>query len=169
MKNRICIVTVLVVSVLALNSCTTISFKKEKGPATKETRHSEKTGKHQIIGKWNADARLSYEFDSDGYAKIYMGEQVIGGSDLFSGSALKYEIDYSKDPVTLDLIHIDKSNNEERNRMAMIIKFLSANKIKIKTFNSSERPEKFEENDENVFTMNRDTTTGNKTGKKEKE
>ena len=144
MKNHTCFVTVLVVFVLVLNSCTTIS------------------NKHQIVGKWNADGKLSYVFDKDGYATIYMGEQAIGGSELFSSSALKYKIDYSKDPITLDLIHIDKSNDEERNRMAMIIKFLSDNEIQIKTFNNSERPEKFEENDENVFTLNRDSATGKK-------
>ncbi|MGR3317520.1 MAG: hypothetical protein ACUZ8O_03495 [Candidatus Anammoxibacter sp.] len=144
MKNHSYVVTILAILALVLSSCATIS------------------NKHQIVGKWNADERLSYVFDKDGYAKIYMGEQVIGGSDLFSGSALKYEIDYSKDPVTLDLIHIDKSNGEERNRMAMIVKFLSDNKILIKTFNSSNRPEKFNENDENVFTLNRDSVTGRK-------
>lgn len=148
MKNHTYFVTVLVVLAFILNSCTTIS------------------NKHQIVGKWNADEMLSYVFDKDGYAKIYMGEQVIGGSELFSSSALKYEIDYSKDPVTLDLIHIDKSNSEERNRMAMIIKFLSNNKIQIKTFNNSNRPEKFEENDEKVFILNRDAATSRKNKKK---
>ena len=119
MRNHTIFVTVLVLLVFILNSCTTIS------------------NKHKIVGKWNADEMLSYVFDKKGYAKIYMGEQVIGGSDLFSGSALKYKIDYSNDPITLDLIHVDKADDKERNRMAMIVKFLSNNKIQIKTFNST--------------------------------
>jgi len=45
--------------------------------------------------------------------------------------------------------------------MAMIVKFETKDKIKIKTFNNNTYPEKFEENDKFVFELNRDINADN--------
>ena len=149
MKNSIYII-ILLLFVCVFSSCKTVS------------------NQRKIVGTWSDGEKLRYVFDKHGFATVYMGNQVMGGSDLFSGSALKYEIDDSKDPIALDFVHIDKDTKEERNRMAMIIKFIEDDKIQIKTFNNKERPQGFEENDKFAFTLDKESALNNKK-KKEKE
>lgn len=149
MKNNICII-ILLSFVCILSSCKTVS------------------NQRKIVGTWSDGEKLRYVFDKHGYATVYMGNQVMGGSDLFSGSSLKYEIDDSKDPIALDFVHIDKETKEERNRMAMIVRFMEDGKMQIKTFNNKERPQGFEENDKFAFTLDREPDL-NRKNKKEKE
>lgn len=149
MKNNICII-ILLSFVCVLSSCKTVS------------------NQRKIVGTWSDGEKLRYVFDNHGYATVYMGDQVIGGSDLFKDSALKYEIDDSKDPIALDFVHIDKKTKKERDRMAMIVKFIEDDKIQIKTFNNKKRPLEFEENDKFTFTLNRESALNSK-NKKEKE
>ena len=106
------------------------------------------TSIHQkIIGEWY-DKNLQYNFNKDGYATLTFGNQVMGGTDLFAESALKYELDDTKDPITLDLIHLDKSTGKIRNTMPMIIKFINDNHLMIRSFMTRKRPEAFVEGDD---------------------
>ena len=153
MKKCTCIYSILVITALItiLSSCKTTQKKSE----------NVRSNYSRLAGSWRADEKLRYVFSNDGFVTVYMGEQIMGGSDLFGNSILKYEIDFSKKPIRLDLVHFDKSNNKEKGRMAMIVEFLTDNKIKIKTFNNSTYPETFEENDKFVFELNREINTDN--------
>lgn len=134
-----------------LSSCKTVPEKSETA----------KSNYPNIVGSWRADEKLRYVFNPDGFVTVYMGEQIMGGSGLFGDSALKYEIDFSKKPIRLDLVHFDKASNTEKGRMAMIVRFETKDKMKIKTFNNNTYPEKFEENDKFVFELNRDINADN--------
>ncbi len=129
--------------IVVLTSCATVS--KKDGVAIK--KEDDNIRPYQLVGIWKNE-NMSYTFDKDGYATITMGMQTIGGAGKFKDSSLKYEIDYTQTPMTLDLVHFDTKNNRVRNRMAMIVKFITKDKIQVKTFNNDTYPEKFEENDQ---------------------
>lgn len=136
MKNRISTTAVLLIIIATLCSCTTIS------------------NRRNIVGEWQ-DEDMRYVFDNDGYATVYMGEQVMGGSNLFETSSLKYEIDFTKTPITLDLIYMNKDSGKEHKRMAMIVRFMADDTIQIKTNYNDTRPEVFKDDDSDVLVLDR--------------
>ena len=136
MKNRISTAAVLLIIIATLCSCTTIS------------------NRRNIVGEWQ-DEDMRYVFDNDGYATVYMGEQVMGGSNLFETSSLKYEIDFTKTPITLDLIYMNKDSGKEHKRMAMIVRFMADDTIQIKTNYNDTRPEVFKDDDSDVLVLDR--------------
>ena len=85
-----------------------------------------------IIGEWegidDTGKKARMIFDKDGYAKMVRDAEVAGGPGISGEPGLRYQIDYSKDPIALDLIRIDGSGNE-LDRMPIKVKFISADRI----------------------------------------
>ncbi len=157
MKRNTFLTITLLITAAILSSCAATKQSKMDKKLPKDTVSVKQTiidepkdtvsVKQKIIGEWYIE-ELQYVFNKDGYATLTMGNQTIGGSDLFAESVLKYEIDESKDPITLDLVHLEKSTGKIRNKMPMIIKFTDDDKLVIRSFMTNDRPKEFVEGDD---------------------
>lgn len=147
MKSIIFAVGILLAVALMLNSCATID-KKHVDIKTDALSSKPVEPRNNIVGSWyDVHSQLRYIFDDEGFATVEVGYQKIGGRGENIGSALKYEIDYSKYPIPLDLIHFNKVENRLTSKIAMIIDFIDNDNIKIRTFMTNERPTEFKEKD----------------------
>lgn len=159
MKKNLYIAGLLLMLTLIVSSCATTTQSQKQAPVPEKAQFDVKS---LIVGEW-VDEDLKYLFAENGYATLFMGNQVMGGYDLFKESALKYVIDETKDPMTLDLIHIDTTTEKVRKTMPMLLKFVNNDKIMIRSFLSDKRPEKFEgEDDEFTLTLIRKTDSTDK-------
>ena len=115
-----------------------------------ETRH---------IGKWegtdNTGKTAAIIFDKDGYASLNMDGEVLGGK-RDTEPIVKYEFDYSKKPIWLDLILCDISGKEKA-RMKSIVKFMADDRMVWQTGDDfTKRPAAFDESDkENTVVLKR--------------
>ena len=89
------------------------------------------------IGEWkNIDQRSgrssSLILDKSNHAVIVVDNQVIGGNEFMVKGVkgeCKYEIDYSKNPIRLDLVVYEQGKTQEKGRIKGIIRFITAKKI----------------------------------------
>ena len=59
-----------------------------------------------------------------------------------------YKIDYSKNPIRLDIFGLDKKSKKEIKRLKCIIEFINDNQMKLRiNFSDTARFETFDEND----------------------
>lgn len=83
------------------------------------------------IGEWKGtDKGASLILDKSNHAVFVSDNQVIGGKDFqMNGFKVecKYEIDYSKNPILLDLVVYEQG--KEKGRLKGIIRFITDNKI----------------------------------------
>jgi hypothetical protein len=118
------------------------------------------------IGEWTGSDKVKtgslilYKGNS---AVFVIGNQVLGGDNFeINGvkSTLKYEIDYSKDPIWLDLVLYEEGQKQENVRLKGIIRFLTNTKMEYRlNFDSSaERFTKFDiEDNENTIVLDKVT------------
>ena len=103
---------------------------------------------HSLIGKWEGMDRTgkpgAFQFFENGSVFLIIDGKSLGGPDSSSIGQLKFTADYSKDPIELDIIGIDPSG-AERGKILMIVKFVSGDKIKIRTYFNDARPQNFDE------------------------
>ena len=89
----------------------------------------------QHLGEWsgvdNAGVVGSFVFQKDGTGKITQGN----ASDSF-----RYEIDYSKVPISLDLI---LTQDGKEFRIKSIIEFIDRDKMRWRTYHNDTRPTAF--------------------------
>ncbi len=101
-----------------------------------------------LIGKWEGVDRTgkpgAFEFFKDGSVILIIDGRPLGGPDSSSMGRLRYSVDYKKDPIELDIIGIDPSG-AERGKILMIVKFISRDRIKIRTHFNDARPQNFDE------------------------
>ena len=105
-----------------------------------------------LVGEWKSEIRGYQTFDlvfKDSENLIYTaGIEVVGGKNYTIGGDkvdVKYEIDYSKKPIWLDIVFYEKDENKERVRVKYIIEFLTENKMLIAGGDYPEsRPKSFE-------------------------
>jgi hypothetical protein len=118
-------------------------------------------GKH--VGTWKGedskDKIGSLVLDSSGYATLLVDNETLGGKDFeMNGikAECKYKIDYSKEPIWLDIVMYNKESQHEMGRLKGIIKFITDNKIMYRINFEGERYTRFDPNDkENTIVLNR--------------
>lgn len=109
------------------------------------------------IGEWTGsdkEGKGSLILDKGNSAIFVFGNQVLGGDNFeINGvkATLNYEIDYSKDPIWLDLVIYAEGQNQEMARLKGIIRFLTNTKMEYRlNFNpSADRFTKFSNEDNN--------------------
>ncbi len=110
-----------------------------------------------IVGTWEGidDEEVGYFiFQEDGYAFIQRNGEKFGGKDFdIEGKkgSMYYEIDYSKDPMEIDIV-MEFSDNSAQKRLLFIVKKITNDKIHMAVGFSGERPTTFKENEELIFT-----------------
>lgn len=88
----------------------------------------------KIIGEWSGlDKRrvLKLILDKNGDATLVDNNLVLGGKDFVVRgikAQMKYEINYSKEPIWLDLV-VSKKDTEEKITFKGIVKFITDTKI----------------------------------------
>jgi hypothetical protein len=94
-------------------------------------------------------------------AAFVIGNQVLGGDNFeMNGvkASLEYEIDYSKNPIWLDLVAYEKEKKKEKGRLKGIIRFLTDTKMEYRlSFDpSGDRFTKFDSEDkENTIVLDK--------------
>ena len=92
------------------------------------------TSKPDITGKWLnvSKPEEGMVFEKDGFLYIFEDNNMKGGENIeMEGQLcqLKYEINYDKKPIWLDLVTIDKATNKEAKRVFGIINIIDENTI----------------------------------------
>lgn len=135
MKQPIIFITISIVIFSLFSSCATTPKKEEKKI------------ENTIIGRWEGVDRTgkmgAFEFFNNGNVLLVIDGRPLGGPDTNGSGSLKYTVDYSKDPIELDIIGADP-NGAVSGKILMIVRFLSTDKIKIRTFFNDIRPENFD-------------------------
>ena len=112
------------------------------------TKKRETTSANKLIGKWEGidhTGKLgAFQFFEDGSIILIIDGRPLGGPDPNSLGRLTYTADFSKDPVKLDILGID-SIGGEHGKILMIVRFLTNDKIKIRTYFNDVRPKNFDE------------------------
>ncbi len=101
-----------------------------------------------LIGKWEGVDRTgkpgAFHFFEDGSIILVIDGKSLGGADSNSMGRMKFTVDYTRHPIELDIIGIDPTGIE-RGKILMIVKFISKDKIKIRSYFNDERPQGFGE------------------------
>jgi hypothetical protein len=112
------------------------------------TKKTEVTASHSLTGRWEGIDRTgkpgAFHFFQNGSVILIIDGKPLGGPDSTAMGQLKFTADYTKDPIELDIIGID-STGAERGKILMIVKFMSNDRIKIRTNFNDERPGNFDE------------------------
>ncbi|WP_456376868.1 hypothetical protein [Lutibacter sp.] len=109
-----------------------------------------------IIGKWKAveNNEVGYiVFQENGYAYFELQGQILGGKEfMINGEkgSMTYEIDYSKSPMTIDLI-IKTFKNNKTKRLLCIAEKIDTDKIHFAIGFQEGRPTNFKQNDGLIF------------------
>jgi hypothetical protein len=116
------------------------------------------------IGEWKGTDKGktgSLIMDKTNHAIFVIDNQVLGGNDFVINGVkgeCKYEIDYSKNPIWLDIVIYEKGKNEEKGRLKGIIEFITDNKIEYRLNLTGERFDKFDPEDkENTIVLDKIT------------
>ncbi|MBN2159039.1 MAG: hypothetical protein JW807_06560 [Spirochaetes bacterium] len=97
----------------------------------------------------------AFQFFEDGSIILIIDGKPLGGQESNGLGRLRYTVDFSKDPVELDIIGIDPAGTE-RGKILMIVDFISRDRIKIRTFFNDTRPQNFdEENIDDTIVLDR--------------
>jgi hypothetical protein len=101
----------------------------------------------KLVGKWEGTDHTgkqgAFQFFDDGNIILIIDGRPLGGPDSNGLGRLTYTADFAKDPIELDIIGID-STGDEHGKILMIVKFLTRDKIKIRTYFSETRPLDFD-------------------------
>ena len=113
----------------------------------------------KLIGKWegidHTGKQGAFHFFEDGNIILIIDGRPLGGAESSGLGRLTYSADFAQDPVELDIIGIDSSGSEH-GKILMIVKFLTRNKIKIRTYFSETRPHDFDvESTDDTIILNR--------------
>lgn len=101
-------------------------------------------GKNNLIGRWEGVDRTgkpgAFDFHDDGAVILVIDGRPLGEPGGLG--RLTYTVDLSKDPIELDIIGIDAGGSEQ-GRILMILRFLTPDRIKIRTYFNDVRPDDF--------------------------
>ena len=92
-------------------------------------------GKEKHLGEWKAESGGqvgSLILDKTNHAILVLGNQVIGGDNFVvqgKTGECKYEIDYSKKPIWLDLVVYEPGRTDEAGRLKGIVRFITDHKM----------------------------------------
>lgn len=118
------------------------------------------TDKH--IGEWKGTDKgktSSLILDENNHATLISENSVLGGEEFeIEGikATMKYEIDYSKKPIWLDLVFYEQGKPKEKGRMKGIVRFITNNKIEYRLAFSGDRYDNFDSDDkENTIVLDK--------------
>lgn len=109
-----------------------------------------------IVGKWQGqdENETGYIiFQKDGYAYFDFQGLIMGGEEFVikgQKASMTYEVDYSKTPMTIDLI-VKKIESGEIKKLLCIAEIINENQIKLQIDFNDNRPTEFNENDSLIF------------------
>ncbi len=107
----------------------------------------------RLIGEWKGTDKGqtgSLVLDKSNHAIFVLENQVIGGKDYeVNGikSECKYEIDYSKNPIWLDIVIYESGTTKEKGRLKGIVRFITDTKIEYRISLDGNRFDKFDSED----------------------
>ena len=114
------------------------------------------------IGEWKGESMGevgSLVLDKTNNAVFFIGNEVMGGENfVFHGKRgnCKYEIDYSKNPIWLDIVVYEQDKTEEIVRLKGIVRFITDNKIEYRLSFDGNRFDNFDPEDkENTIVLDR--------------
>lgn len=111
-------------------------------------KKSDTISNFSIIGRWEGVDRTgrlgAFEFSENGNITLIIDGKPLGSSDPNDSGTLKYTIDYSKEQIELDIIGIDETGSQ-RGKILMIVRMITKNSIKIRTYFNETRPENFDD------------------------
>lgn len=99
------------------------------------------------IGEWKGSEKSSLILDRNNHAILVFGNMVFGGENfMIQGKkpVIKYEIDYSKNPIWLDIVLYEEGNPSELLRLRGIVRFLTDTKIEYRVDFDGGRFESFD-------------------------
>lgn len=106
------------------------------------------------IGEWKGESMGqvgSLILDNANYAVIVVNNQKLGGDSFTFESGkkgvCKYEIDYSKNPIWLDIVMYEQGNAKEVGRIRGIARFLTADRMEYRINLEGNRFENFDPED----------------------
>lgn len=122
-----------------------------------------------IIGEWDASDfwknKSKFIFSEDGYISMTTNGELVdgrnfiikGGNDNGKKSEIKYTIDYTKNPIEIDII---ASKNEhgsavERGRMLCILKFIDDNEAQLLISRGKRESEFNDENKDRIMNLSK--------------
>lgn len=112
------------------------------------TKKTAVTPSATLVGKWEGIDRTgkpgAFHFFEDGTVILVIDGKALGGPDSSGIGRLRYNADYTRDPIELDIVGID-SSGAEGGKILMIVKFVSKDRIKIRTHFNDTRPSNFDE------------------------
>ena len=91
-----------------------------------------------LYGKWESTEKGDvgfFNFDEKGYAVLSVNNESLGGENyMYNGitANLTYTVDYTTNPINIDLILTNIESNTELGRVLGIIEFIGNKKIKIR-------------------------------------
>lgn len=113
---------------------------------------STKTEKH--IGEWkgtdNNGTTTILTLDKTSHATLKSNNEMIGGDNFeISGMKVecKYEMDYTKNPMWLDIVLIDIAQKQEKGRLKGIVKFITDTKMELRLNTEGNRFDSFDAKD----------------------
>jgi hypothetical protein len=117
------------------------------------------------FGEWkgtdNSGKSASLILDKSNHAVLVQENQVIGGNEFeINGikGECKYEIDYTKNPIWLDLVIYEQGKAQEIGRLKGIIRFITEDKIEYRVNFDGERFDKFDSDDkEHTIVLDKET------------
>jgi hypothetical protein len=105
-------------------------------------------GRQHLIGKWegfdHTGKQGAFQFFEDGNVILIIDGSPLGGVEATGLGRLTYTADFSKNPSELDIIGLDPVGNEH-GAILMIVKFITPDRIKIRTFFNETRPANFDD------------------------
>jgi hypothetical protein len=127
------------------------------------TFHSCTETNEKHIGEWKGESKGEEGcliFDQTNHAVFVIGNQVFGGENFVLQDGVKgeckYEIDYSKNPICLDIVFYEQGVTEEKGRLKGIVRFVTDNKIEYRVGFDGNRFDKFNHEDtENTMVLDR--------------
>lgn len=109
-----------------------------------------------IVGRWeriDGKEAINFRFDKEGYAYFDAKAFQIGGKAfIIKGKkrSLRYEIDYSKSPLEINVIY-QTLDNSEPEKTVFIIKKMNNKKIQIVVLKDNKRPKIIDTNNMHIF------------------
>lgn len=101
-----------------------------------------------LVGKWegidHTGKQGAFQFFDDGNIILIIDGLPLGGPESGCLGRLTYTADFTKDPIELDIIGIDPVG-DANGRILMIVRFLTPDKIILRTFLNETRPLDFNE------------------------
>jgi hypothetical protein len=146
--KKLNITAILCSLILFITSCGGSDNKTEEGATTS------KSVDERHIGEWKGTdytgKSATLILDKSNHAVLVQDNQVIGGKEFELNkikAECKYDIDYAKNPLWLDLVIYEQGKTEELGRLKGIVRFITDNKIEYRLNFNGERFDKFDPED----------------------